>query len=179
MRMGKPILLLFLLGCMANARAQKQLVLLKGERVLLRLYPGDEFVYRLKGSKTVRTSYVNNLSDTAVVVHRDTVPFHTIDRIYFEQGKFYNLLGSALVTFGVGLFLIDQINTIVVHGESPSLDSWVSAVSASSLAVGLPLVLLRKKSQKMKYRYHLMSVEKGSGFYRPDMRRNKLPYLEN
>ena len=179
MQIAKPILLLFLLASVAEAQAQKQLVLLKGEKVILRLNPGDEFVYRLKGSKIVRTSYVNNLSDTAVVVHRDVVPFHTIDRIYFEQAKFHNLLGSALVTFGIGLFLVDQINVVLVHGESPSLDSWVSTVSVASIAVGLPLVLLRKKSQKMKFRYQLMTVEKGSAFYRPDMRRSALPYLEN
>jgi hypothetical protein len=177
--MAKAILLLLLLTCMFTAKAQKQLVLLKGEKVLLRLYPGDEFTYRLKGNKTIRTSYVNNLSDTAVVVHRDTVPFNTIDRIYFRQTKLYNLLGSALVTFGVGLFLIDQVNTVLVRGESASLDSWVSTVSATSLAVGLPLVLLKKKSQKMKFRYHLLTVQKGSGFYRPDITRSTLPYLQN
>lgn len=179
MRTTKSILLLLLLGYATTLHAQKQLVLLKGEKVLLRLFPGDEFVYRLKGSKTIRTSYVNNLSDTAVVVHRDTVPFHTIDRIYFSRGRFYNLIGSALVTFGVGLFLVDQLNTVVVQGESPSLDHWVTTVSATSLAVGLPLVLIRKKSQKMKFRYRLLTVEKGSGFYRPDMRKNTFPYFEN
>ena len=179
MRITKPILLLLLLGFTTTLRAQKQLVLLKGEKVLLRLFPGDEFVYRLKGSKIIRTSYVNNLSDTAVVVHRDTVPFHTIDRIYFSQGRFYNLLGSALVTFGVGLFLVDQLNTVVVQGESPSLDSWVTTVSATSLAVGVPLLLIRKKSQKMKFRYRLLTVEKGSAFYRPALRKNTFPYLEN
>lgn len=177
--MVKAILFLLLLVCADPARAQKQLLLLKGEKVLLRLYPGDEFVFRLKGSKVIRTTYVNNLSDTAVVTHRDTVPFRRIDRIYFQQRRFYNLLGSALVTFGAGLFLIDQINTVLVRGEDPSLDNRVSALSLTSLAVGLPLALVKKKSQRLKYRYRLLVVAKGSVFYVPDIRKNRLPWLEN
>lgn len=152
------------------AYSQKQLVLLKKENVLLRLYPGDEFVYRLKGSKSVNTTYVNNISDTAVVTHRDTVPFHRIERIYFPQRKFYNTVGTALVIFGAGLFVIDQVNVVIVNKQSPDLDDRVSVLSLSSLAVGLPMMLLKKKSQRLKYRTRLMEVDKGSGFYRQDTR---------
>lgn len=159
-----------------QADAQKQLVVLRKENVLLRLYPGDEFVYKLKGNKTRRTTYVNNISDTAVVTHRDTVPFHRIDRIYFPQRKFYNTIGSALVIFGAGLFIIDQINVMVVNGNKPDLDSRVSAISLSSLAVGMPLMLIKKKSQKLQFGTRLMMVRKGSAFYRPDTREYILPY---
>ena len=161
---------LFFFSAFTEAHCQKQLILLKKENVLLRLYPGDELVYKLKDGKTKITTYVNNLSDTAVVTHRDTVPFHRIERIYFEQRKFYNTIGSGLVIFGAGLFLIDQFNVAIVQGDSPSLDDRVSVISLSSLAVGLPMMLIRKKSQKLKYRTRLMMVEKGSGFYRPDNR---------
>src|SRR5688572_24844063 len=66
LKSARPILIVLFL-CFAGAvHSQKQLILLKRENVLLRLYPGDEFIYRLNGSKTVRTTYVNNLSDTAV-----------------------------------------------------------------------------------------------------------------
>lgn len=179
LRFIKPILLLCLVVYAGVALGQKQLILLKGENVLLRLYPGDEIVYKLKGSKTVKTTYVNNLSDTAVVTHRDIVPFHTIEKIYFRQARFYNKIGAALVVFGAGLFIIDQLNVVVVNGQSPNLDSRVSTVSLASLAVGVPLILLKKKSQKLKYRYRLMTVSKGSAFYQPDTRHNILPYMDN
>lgn len=159
-----------LIGAAGAVHSQKQLVLLKGEDVLLRLYPGDEFRYKIKGSTNVRTTYVNNLSDTAVVTHRDTVPFHRIDRIYFQQRKFYNTIGSFLVIFGGGLFLIDQVNTVLVQKQSPSLDDGVTSLSLYSLAAGLPLMMLKKKSQKLGYRTRLITVEKGSAFYRPDTR---------
>jgi hypothetical protein len=149
------------------AEAQKQLVLLKRQKVVLRLYPGDEIVLKLKGSKRIRTSYVNNIFEDAVMIHNDTIPFHKIDRIYFRQTKFYNKLGGALVAGGAALFLIDQFNVVVVQQESPSLDSWVSNVSLSSIAVGLPMMLIRKKSQRPNGRYRLMLAREGSSFYVP------------
>lgn len=163
------LILLFLTGG-GTALAQKQLVLLKKESVLLRLYPGDEFIYSLKGDDRVRTTYVNNISDTAVVTHRDTVPFHRIDRIYFLQKKFYNTIGRALVIFGAGLFLIDQFNIVIVQGNSPNLDSGISTTSLVSVVAGLPLMLIKKRSQKLRHRVRLMMVEESSPFYRPDTR---------
>lgn len=149
------------------ADAQKQLLLMNRQKVLLRLYPGDEIVLKVKGSKHVRTSYVNNIFEDAVMIHRDTIPFHKIDKIYFTQTKFYNKLGAALVAGGAALFVIDQFNVVVVHGESPSLDNWVSTVSLSSIGVGLPMMLIKKKSQRVNGRYRLMMVKEGSSFYVP------------
>ena len=166
----KKILILMFVIFAGPTSAQKQLVLLKKEDVLLRLYPGDEFIYRLKEDRRVRTTYVNNLSDTAVVTHRDTVPFHRIDRIYFLQNKFYNTIGKALVIFGAGLFLIDQFNYVIVQGNSPSLDSRVSSISLASAVAGVPLMLAKKKSQKLRHRVRLMMVDESSPFYLPDTR---------
>ncbi len=144
--------------------------MLKREKVLLRLYPGDEIVFRVKGEKRARVSYVNNLSDTSVVTHRDTIPFHRFERLYFRQHRLYNTVGTALVIFGVGLFAIDQLNVVVVNGQTPELDDNVTWLSASSVAAGLPMMLLRKKSQKIRYPTRLRMVDQGSGFYRPDLR---------
>ena len=166
---------MFLLSFASGVQGQKQLLVMKGEKVLLRLYPGDEFVYKEKGNP-VRTTYINNLSDTAVVTHRDTVAFHKIEKVYFTQHRFYNTLGTAMVVFGAGLFLIDQVNVVVVQGHSPSLDNNVSTLSLSSLGVGLPLMLIKKRSQKINYRHKLMMVDKGSVFYEPDTREYILPY---
>jgi hypothetical protein len=113
---------------------------------------------------------VNNISDTAVVTHRDTVPFHRIDRIYFEQKRFYNTVGKALVIFGAGLFLIDQFNVVVVNGNSPNLDARVSRISLVSLAAGLPLMLIKNRSRTLRPGIRLMMAEKSSAFYRPDTR---------
>lgn len=172
-----PILVLLLTGYAGAVNGQKQLLVLKKEKVLLRLYPGDEFIYKEKGGR-VRTTYVNNLSDTAVVTHRDTVSFHAIERIYFRQHQFYNTVGNGLVIFGAGLFLIDQFNEVLVQGHSPSLDNRVSTLSLTALAAGLPMMLIKKRSRKLRYRTRLMMVDKGSAFYRPDTREYVLPNEE-
>lgn len=151
--------------------AQKQLVLLKGEKVKLRLYPGDEIVYRLKGSKKIHRSYVNNVFDTAVMVHKDIVPFHKIDRVYFRQSSFANVIGGLLVTGGVGYFLIDIINVALVQGDKYETDGSVTKASITLVAVGLPMLLIHKKSQRIKGRFRLIEADKGSPFFVPDPNR--------
>ena len=152
--------------------SQPQLVLIKREDVLQRYYPGDDFVFRLKGSKTIRRSYVNNLSDTAVITHRDTIPFHEIDEVYHPRSRFYNTMGVFLVAGGVGYFVIDQIN------NSFDFDRSVMSFSAPTVAVGLPLALLRPKWQPLNRKVRLRTVKKGSPFFRPDPRLNN-DFFEN
>jgi len=161
---------LVLLCCAVAAYSQNQLVLLKGEKIKLRLYPGDDFVYRLKGSKTIYTSYVNNLSDTAVVAHNTIVPFYKIDRIYFKHHNLKNVVGGLLVVGGIGYFAIDQLNVTLVRGDKANLDEGVTTASAIMVGAGLPMLLINKKSEKLGGRYRLLFVRKGSAFYRPDPR---------
>lgn len=161
-------ILLFFTLCPTFSYAQRQLVLLKGEKVKLRLYPGDEFIYRLKGSKKIYNSYVNNVFDTAVMVHRDIIPFHKIDRVYFRQSSFANVIGGLLVTGGVGYFLIDYINVAVVQGDNYETDGGVTKASISLVAIGLPMLLIHKKSQRLKGRFRLLKADKGSPFFVPD-----------
>jgi hypothetical protein len=164
---------------LSSAYCQKQLVLLKREKVLLRLYYGDEIVYRLQGSKTVRTSYVNNLYDTAVLAHKEIVPFHKIDKVYFKHSSFGNRFGTFLVIGGVGYFLIDQFNEVVVHGEKATINEDVATTSAVLAGVGLPLMLIKKKSQRIGGKYRLLTVEKGSAFYLPDLNSFEPPFIQN
>lgn len=162
------------------AFTQPQLVILKGERVVKRFHGGDDFVFRMKGSKTIRRTYINNLSDTAVVTHRDTVPFHKIDRIYFRQNKFYNTIGAAMVIAGSGVFLIDQFNIIVVRGLEPDLDPGITRFSVTALALGIPLILIKKKSQRIDQRHKLRTVKKGSPFFQPDPKSGFVsPFIDN
>jgi hypothetical protein len=149
---------------------------MKRENVLLRLYPGDEIVFKLKGSKRIWTTYVNNLSDTSVVTHRDTIPFHKIERLYFSQEKFHNRLGAYLIAGAIALFAIDQVNYTLIQGNEFSVDSGISKACITGVAVGLPLVLLKKKYQKIDYRYKIFTARKGSPFYLPSRTVGASPY---
>lgn len=163
------LIVCILLAAISVASAQKQLVLLKKQKVILRLSYGDEIVYKTKGSDKKITSYVNNLFDTALLAHRTVVPFHTIDRIYFVHGGFVNMIGGALVVGGLGYFLIDQLNVVVVQGEKASLDDNVTRVSIGMAAIGLPMMLIKKKSQRIRGRYRLLAVDYDSPFYQHDL----------
>ena len=166
-----------LLAVMAYpARAQKQLVFLHHETVLKRYNPGDDIVFKLKGSDDVIRSYVNNLSDTAVVIHADVVPFRKIDRVYFVQHKFYNTLGTLAVLAGVGYFLIDQLNRVVVNKDKPGLTASVSRFSITTIGIGLPLMIFKKRSQRIDYAHQFLTVKKGSVFYKPDPNGYTMPY---
>jgi hypothetical protein len=167
------LLLALLFICSNHVEAQKQLIVLKNQDVLLRLYPGDEIVFSLKGSKKrIRRSYVNNLYDTAVVAHKDVIPYHKIERIYFKRSNLVNIIGGLLVVGGVGYIVIDQFNQVVVHGESASVDESVAISSAVMIGVGLPLLLTKKKYARIGGKYRILTVDKGSGFYMPDLRKD-------
>ena len=148
---------------------QKQLLLLKKQKVLIRYHPGDEIIFKTKGSNTKITSYVNNLFDTAVMAHKTIIPFHKIDRLYFKQSNFMNRIGTLLVIGGVGYFVIDQFNVVVVHGDKADINENVATTSAIMVAAGLPMMLIRKKSQRLKHGYKLLTVEPGSRFYVPEL----------
>jgi hypothetical protein len=157
--------LVLVFAALYTVTAQKQLVLLQREKVLLRLTPGDEFVFSLKGDKRVHKSYVNNLFDTAVMAHKTAVPFHKINRIYFDRRGFINVIGGMLVTAGAAYFLIDQFNGIVVQGEGIDLADEVLVPSAIMIGVGVPLMKLNRRSVRLGGKYRLLTIEKGSPFY--------------
>lgn len=162
--------LIVFLAFAGTVNAQKQLVVLKKEKVLLRLSYGDEIVFKTKGSDIRVTSYVNNLFDTALLAHKTMVPFHTIDRVYFVRSGLLNLIGGALTVGGAGYFLIDQLNVVVVQGEKATLNDNVTATSIGMVAVGLPMMLIKKKSQRIRGRYRLLTVDYDSPFYQHDLK---------
>ena len=98
-------------------------------------------------------------------MHKTIIPFHKIDKIYFKHSAFINRFGKFLVVGGVAYFVIDQFNTVIVQGDEASLDEGVTAVSATMVAVGLPMMLIKKRYQRVGGKYRLMVVEEGSPFY--------------
>jgi hypothetical protein len=141
------------------ANAQKQLLLLKKGKILHRFYPGDDIYIKIKGNPDRIHSYVNNILDNAVVLHHDTIPFHQIERTYIYESGGRNAAGTTFVGAGVILFLIQLIN----QGE---IDSGVTIVSGALVGVGLPMMLIKKKSQVLSYKYRLLMVKAGDPLYR-------------
>lgn len=161
----KGVVIFLMVILYGHCFGQKQLILLKGDKLLLRLNPGNDIVYRLKDNKRVRSTYISNLSDTAVVTHSDTVPYHHIDRVYFKRSTFGNKIGWMLVVGGTGFFLIDQFNNVVVDGNDAELDEGVTKTSLIMVGVGLPLALIKRNYVQLGGRKRLLMVKEGSPFY--------------
>ncbi|MFP4088902.1 MAG: hypothetical protein ACLFUB_13305 [Cyclobacteriaceae bacterium] len=145
---------------------QKQLLVIKHDEAVARFSPGQAFSYKYKGSRKKVSTYIQSLADTAIITHSDTVMLHEIEKIYFEMGSFRHTLGAALIIAGAGRFIVDQINNIAVQGNRPSLDQEVNEFSISTIAAGLPLFLIRKKSHRMGYTYRPIIVTEQSYLYR-------------
>ena len=161
----KGFIFLFLVLSTLGYAQRRQLVLLKGQKVIHRYLPGDDIRIKLIDSEDIINSYVNNLTDTSVLVHTTDIPFHKIERVYFHRANFANKLGAYLTVAGVGLFLIDQINVVLVNGDKPNIDAGVAKTSLGMIIVGLPMMLIKKKYVKTSYKFKLLSVEETSLFY--------------
>jgi hypothetical protein len=156
-----------------NLSAQKQLVILKKEKVIHRFYGGDEIIFTLKSDKKDKiSSYVNNVMDTAFEAHDVIIPFYKVERIYIKKKTFWHDAGMKFIVAGVGYFLIDQFNTAVIQNEDASLNQNVLIASTALVGAGASMLLLQKKYTKIGGRYRLMMIDKSSVFYRPDLRTN-------
>ncbi len=144
--------------------AQKQLLVLKRGHVIHVYRPGETIRLKRKDDENVTRSYVNNIFDYAVVLHQDTIPFQQIERLYINEPSVMNKVGGMLVVGGGGLLAIDQVNQLI-QGNGLNLDQDISAVSLACVGVGLPMMLIRKKSQRLRYPYRLMMVKLGDPLY--------------
>lgn len=158
------IIALFLFISFASF-AQRELVLLKKGKIMHIFMPGDDIYLKIKGNPDRIHSYVNNILDNAVVLHTDTIPFHTIERTYLQEGNIANLFGGMLVAAGSVYFLVDQMNELR-EGNGLNINKSVAIGSGICVGVGLPLLLTKKKSQKLGYKYRLMMVKRGDPMYR-------------
>lgn len=118
----------------------------------------------MKGDDNITRSYVNNILEYAVVLHQDTIPFIKIERLYISEPSVINKIGGMLTVGGGGLFAIDQVNQLI-QGNGLNLDQDISTVSLISVGVGLPMMLIRKKSQRLRYPYKLLMVKLGDPLY--------------
>jgi hypothetical protein len=144
--------------------AQNQLVLIKNDEVQVRYLKGDDLTYKRKNGKKL-SGFIVEINDTTIITSNDTVAIHQIERMYFKKGNLMNLMGGFLVVAGAGIFVIDQINTIIVNGEEPSLDDNVTQISLTALAIGLPMMLLKRNSHRIGFKQRLRIVDKDSPFY--------------
>jgi len=160
------VFLLYLLFSGYASQAQRQLLLLKNGHVLHRFYPGDDIYIKVKGNSDRIHSYINNILEDAVVLHTDTIPFHKIERTYIYESARRNANGAQLVAAGVLLFAIDYVNQEWIQKRDYEAGRGIPIASGILVAGGLPLMIIKKKSQVISYKYRLLMVKAGDPLYR-------------
>ncbi len=148
-----------------STKAQYQLVVVKKNDVVLRFDQGSDFVYKLKGDKKKKTSFIRTIKQDTVFLWRDTVLVHELVAIYEDRRRFHNTVGHFLARAGIVYFLADQINNTLVAGNSPSIDNNVALVSTGLLVTGVPLIFINRKIHRKGRKFRYVTTSPGSPFY--------------
>lgn len=148
---------------------QDQLILFKREKVLARFSYGDDFIYKLKKSTHYTAGFITQVREFSVITFNDTILFTAIDRVSLKgHPQKPPLISSFLIALGLGYFLLDQANNILVQGNKADLEAKVWKPSLILLCTGYAMRLIHKRSQRIRYPAKLLRAERGSRFYKSD-----------
>jgi hypothetical protein len=174
--MAKVILFFLLIAAGFGADAQSkdvpqtQLVLLNHQKVLARYRPGSVITYKLKHHTEFMTSLILEVREFSIVTSFDTIPFEKIVRVNLKgqpHGNFATLMGTFFFAAGLGYFAVDQINSMVVHGDGYDNDPQVWGPALGLVGGGFLLKQAYKRTQRVRYPAKLLAAKKGSIFYLP------------
>jgi hypothetical protein len=167
--MLKLILGLAICTLFGSVFGQRQVILMAGDEVVHRFKKGDPFRVKLANDKTEHWGFLVEINEFSVITSRDTISIRKIKKVLLPGKPRIHSLGKKLVTAGIGLLIIDQLNYAVLQGNDPSIDSGVAKASIAIVAVGLPMALTKKNWAKPKGRLKLISVGRDSRFYEFDL----------
>jgi hypothetical protein len=167
--MLKLVLGLSVFTLLGSAFGQRQVILMSGDEVVHRFRKGDPFRVKLVDDKTEYWGYLVEINEFSVITSRDTIGLRGIKKVLLPGKPRIHGLGIKLITAGVGLFIIDQLNYGVLQGNDPNIDSGVAIASIAIVAAALPMALTKKNWAKPKGRLRLISVGRDSRFYEFDL----------
>ena len=147
---------------------QKQLILLKRGDVIARFTEGEHIKCELK-NKTIVEGIAIRFNDFSILTLNDTIPFESIYKINVKgkrKANTLNKLGTVMMIAGVGYFVIDQINTLIVDGQN-GIDEQVVITSVALTATGAALRFIRSPYQKLRG-LSLRTIDPTSRYYQYD-----------
>ena len=165
--MIRVVLFLFLqLSC--SAYGQRQLVVLKGDRVVQRIHANTFFDVRTKEDRSIYRGFLVEADEFSFITSRDTFSIREVEAISTGKRRtFWSVVGSLMTTGGAGYFLIDQFNRYVVYGGRPAQDPVVWKAAGVLIGIGFPLSKVKRRWDKPgRGNVRLMSVDFSSRFYR-------------
>jgi hypothetical protein len=148
--------------------AQRQLVLVSGDKVVYRFTKGDNFKSKLKSEKTEHWGFLVEISEFSIITSQDTIELKKIRKVLLPGRPLPHKIGVTLVKVGVGLFVIDQVNQTLIQHNDFNIDTGIAKTSIALAGAGLPLLLFKKNWKKLEGGMRLMSVGRDSRFYLPE-----------
>lgn len=178
---NKNVILLFLLLALGGSMfaQQRQVVILKKERVLARYQVGDVLAFAWKDEKKIQIQKILALNDTSIMMNLDTVAYYRIKKLDIRpkrQATFSERLGAYMMLAGVVLPLADLVNTTAVQNEDASIDRGVAITSTALFSGGALLFFTKSKYFKPGRNKRILIVEKGSPFYKVKLADDPLLY---
>ena len=150
-----------------DSLAQRQLVLLRGDQVLHRFRVGDKLRTKLHTDGQEHWGFLVEIDEFYFITSQDTIPIKQIKKILKPGNPPVKTVGRTLMIAGVGYLVIDQINYVLVRGNSPPrVDKKVWNPAAILTGMGLPLFLKSRDWRKVGGNARLISVDNSSRFYK-------------
>jgi hypothetical protein len=159
---------IFLLFGSFQMLAQRQLVVIKNDRVVQRIHEGQTFQYQTKNSKKVFKQFLVESDAFNFVTNLDSLKINDIYKISVgRRNTFFSLFGQAMITAGVGYIFLDEINRLIILHESGAPDHQVAKQSACIVGIGIPLRFMKKRWDKPGFKnVQMRSIDYKSRFYR-------------
>ena len=167
-RVRFAFIILLTVASITWANGQKQLILLKRGDVIARFTEGEHIKCELK-NKTIIEGIAIRFNDFSILTLNDTIPFESIYKINVKgrrKANTLNKLGTVMMIAGVGYFVIDQINTLIVDGQN-GIDEQVVITSVALTATGAALRFIRSPYQKLRG-LSLRTIDSTSRYYQYD-----------
>lgn len=176
------ILLFFLLTCFCAHAQQRQVVILKNERVLARYQVGDVLPFAREQDKTIQLQKILALNDTLIMMNLDSVTYYQIKKLDIRGRRdrtFAEKLGAYMMLAGVVLPAADLLNTTVIRKQDASIDKGVAVTAGALFAGGALLFFIKKPYFKPGRKNRILIVDQDSPFYKTKPVADPLLYPQN
>ena len=166
--MNRLVVLLFISMMLVSLTscAQRQLIFLKGDHVLLRFREGDRFLFKLSNGKKVE-GYIAELRDFSLVTSAlDTISFLQIRKVSLRgqrHSSFLKKLGGLMLAGGLGYVAIDQAN--VLFGSNKSGFDASNQIALGVAGAGTLALLIKPKYRRIGRGTTIRTIDYKSHYY--------------
>lgn len=160
------LIVFFVLISLISVKAQKQLILLKRESVVVRFTEGEYLRCKLK-NKAKKEGKIIELTDTHIITSNDTLAISAVESLNMKGKRKISVtsgLGGLLFVSGIGYFAIDQANRLIVKGAG-DFDEGVAITSLALTATGAAILFIKSPYKKV-YGHTLKTIDYTSRFYK-------------